>query len=162
MKTRAARTQDAEAICGLINYYAERGKMLHRSMQSIYDSLRNFHVAQINDGIVGCVASEVFWFDLAEIKSLAVAPQHTGKGIGSMLVRTAIEDLVHLGVGRIFTLTYERRFFEKLGFSVIDRNSLPEKVWRECITCPKLDHCDEIAMMLSPKGGEQSNENNRE
>ncbi len=146
--------QDAGAICKLINYYAERGRMLHRSMESIYASLREFQVAKADGKVVGCVAADVFWSDLAEIKSLAVSPEHQGMGIGAALVKAAIKDVRRLGINRIFALTYERGFFEKMGFKVIRRDSLPEKVWRECINCPKADHCDEIAMMLTPAGNQ--------
>lgn len=149
MILRHAQTADAEAICSLINHYAEQGLMLHRSMESTYDSLREFQVAIDDDGkIVGCVAVDIFWADLAEVKSLAVNPDMIGQGIGARLVAGAVEDARHMGVKRLFTLTYEQAFFQRQGFEVIDRNALPEKVWRECLVCPKADACDEIAMML--------------
>jgi amino-acid N-acetyltransferase len=146
---RPALVSDAAAICDLVNYYAERGNMLHRSLESVYDSLREFHVAESHSGeILGCVAVDIFWGDLAEIKSLAVSPQQTHHGVGSELVRAAIDDAKRLGIRKLFALTYKREFLERHGFEVIDRDTLPEKVWRECISCPKEDACDEIAMML--------------
>ena len=149
MILRYAQTVDAEAICSLINHYAEQGLMLHRSMESVYDSLREFQVAADDEGrVVGCVAVDIFWADLAEVKSLAVAPDMTGQGIGGRLLGAAIEDAGRMGVRRLFTLTYEQRFFRRQGFEVIDRGGLPEKVWRECLVCSKVDACDEIAMML--------------
>jgi len=152
MTLRCAQTVDAEAICSLINYYAERGQMLHRSMESAYNSLREFQVAIGDDGqVAGCVAVDIFWADLAEVKSLAVAPDMVGQGIGGQLLAAAIEDARRMGVKRLFTLTYEQGFFQRQGFEVIDRHDLPEKVWRECMACPKADACDEIAMMLTVK-----------
>jgi len=146
---RPARTQDVPAICELINHYAELGLMLHRSLQSAYESLREFLVAADGeDRIVGCVAVDVFWSDLAEVKSLAIAAEHRGRGIGRMLLAAAVEDARRLGIRKLFALTYEREFFQRHGFEVIDRHMLPEKVWRECVVCPKADACDEIAMML--------------
>jgi amino-acid N-acetyltransferase len=146
---RPARTSDAAAICSLVNYHAEQGKMLHRSMESVYDSLREFQVAEDDGGqVVACVAVDVFWDDLAEIKSLAVAPEQMGKGLGSQLVRAAVADARELGTRRLFALTYEQDFFARHGFKVIERQTLPEKVWRECVACPKADACDEIAMLL--------------
>ena len=121
--------------------------MLHRSLESVYETLREFHVGEEDADLVACVAVDVFWSDLAEVKSLAVAPDHTGAGIGRRMVRAAVEDARSLGIRRMFALTYEKEFFLAAGFEVIDRDSLPEKVWRECITCPKLDACDEIAMI---------------
>lgn len=148
MTIRPARVTDAAAICDLVNYYAERGTMLHRSLESVYAELREFHVAVADDGsIAGCIAVDVFWSDLAEIKSLAVRRADSGKGTGGGLMRAAIEDARVLGIRRLFSLTYEQAFFERYGFEVIDRQTLPEKVWRECIACPKVDACDEIAMM---------------
>jgi len=148
MRLRAAKTTDGQAICDLVNHYAEQGKMLHRSLESVYDSLRDFLVAEEDDGrVVGCVAVDIFWSDLAEVKSLAVAPDRTRSGVGSALVRAAMDSARSLGINRLFALTYEKTFFEHFGFTVIDRDTLPEKVWRECIVCPKLEACDEIAML---------------
>lgn len=146
--TRPARVEDAPAIFELINEYAERNIMLHRSMESLYESLRDFIVAQDADGrIIGCVALDIFWADLAEIKSLAAAPDARGQGVGYSLLAAAVGQAGRLGIGKLFALTYEQEFFARQGFDVIDRNDLPEKVWRECIACPKVDNCDEIAMM---------------
>jgi amino-acid N-acetyltransferase len=138
---------DAEAICELVNYYAERGRMLHRSLESAYDSLREFLVAEDDGEVVGCVAVDVFWADLAEIKSLAVRPGRQGRGVGAGLMAAAEEDARRLGVRRLFALTYESEFFASQGFEEINRETLPEKVWRECIACAKFHACDEIAMM---------------
>lgn len=138
---------DAQAICDLINYHAERGRMLHRSMENIYDMLREFHVAEEDGRIVGCVAVGIFWADLAEVRSLAVSPDRQGQGLGRALLAAAVEDARQIGVRKLFALTYEKEFFVAHGFEQIDRRTLPEKVWRECIACPKHDACDEIAMM---------------
>lgn len=148
MKVRHARVSDAAAICELINGYAERGRMLHRSLENVYGSLRDFQVLEAGGGrIVGCAAVDVFWADLAEVKSLAVAPDCVGRGLGRKLLAAAVDDAARLGVQRLFALTYEKEFFAKQGFTVIERDTLPEKVWRECVTCPKADACDEIAMI---------------
>jgi amino-acid N-acetyltransferase len=152
MKIRPAHTSDAATICSLVNHYAERGRMLHRSLESVYDSLREFLVAEEGGRLVGCVAVDVSWADLAEVKSLAVAPGQVGKGIGAALVRAAVADARKIGVKKLFALTYEREFFLKQGFRVMSRDALPEKVWRECIYCPKSEACDEIAMMTQLGG----------
>jgi len=150
MIVRPARMTDAAAICGLINEYAERGRMLHRSLESVYESLREFQVGEADDGrVVACVAVDTFWADLAEIKSLAVAPDRLGEGLGTRMAAAAIADARRIGVKKLFALTYEKEFFARQGFEVIDRDTLPEKVWRECIACPKADACDEVAMILN-------------
>jgi amino-acid N-acetyltransferase len=157
MKIRPARVEDAASICGLINYYAERGRMLHRSLESVYEALREFQVAQDDaGGVIGCVAVDVYWGNLAEVKSLAVAPESRGGGIGTLLVKAAIRDARALGLKKLFALTYEKDFFLRLGFQVIRREKLPEKVWRECIGCLKSDACDEIAMILELSSRERS------
>ena len=146
---RAANVSDASAVCELVNYYAERGRMLHRSLESVYDSLREFIVANDEQGrLVGCVALSIYWADLAEVKSLAVSPDCRGQGVGGMLIDAAIADARRLGLKKIFALTYEKEFFSKQGFEMIDRETLPDKVWRVCIACPKVDACDETAMVL--------------
>jgi len=150
MTIRPARISDAADICDIVNYYAERGLMLHRSLESVYDALREFHVAvDDQDHVVACCAVDIFWADLAEVKSVAVRPDARGKGIGGDLMRDAIASAKQLGVRRLFSLTYEQAFFERHGFAVIDRHALPEKVWRECIACPRVDACDEIAMIMT-------------
>lgn len=148
MTVRHARVTDAKRICEIVNHHAERARMLHRSLESVYDTVREFLVAEDDGGrVVGCVAVDVAWSDLAEIKSLAVAPDAQGRGIGSELLSAAERDARGVGVRRLFALTYEERFFARHGFERIDRDTLPVKVWRECIACPRFDHCDEIAMM---------------
>lgn len=157
MKIRKANVLDARGICELVNDYAEQGLMLHRSLESVYTRIREFHVAVDEAGAVaGCVAVAIFWADLAEVKSLAVADSQRGRGLGRKLVEAAIADAAGLGVRRLFALTYERGFFERLGFEVVDRQMLPEKVWTECLACPKAHCCDEIAMIYRavPAGGE--------
>lgn len=148
IRMRPARMNDARTICSLINYYAERGRMLHRSLESVYDAIREFQVACEPSGrIIGCVALDTFWADLAEIKSLAVANDRRRMGIGRKLLLAALRDARRMSIRKVFALTYEQAFFESLGFKTIGRDHLPEKVWTECIYCPKADACDEIAMM---------------
>lgn len=145
---------DAVAICDIINYHAERGRMLHRSLEAVYDTLRNFLVAEEDGQVVGCVAVELVWADLAEVKSLAVRPDYIGKGVGRALVDGAVADARNLGVLRLFALTYERDFFVRRGFRVISMDELPSKVWTDCVNCPRRTACDEIAVLmdLAPTG----------
>ena len=145
---RPARMSDAEAICGLVNSYAERGMMLHRSLENIYECLRDFLVCCRGGRLVGCVALSMCGKDLGEIRSLAVARGQQGKGVGRALVVRAAEDGKSLGLDRLFALSCEPAFFHKLGFRTVDKAALPTKVWRDCIHCPRADHCDEVATVL--------------
>ncbi len=152
MKVRNAKIADAKAICSLISNYAERDRMLPRSMPDIYENLQAFTVVELNGNVVGCCALAIIWADLAEIKSLAVDEAKKGSGVGKVLVNTALERARQLGLARIFALTLNPDFFEKLGFHIIEKDSLPMKVWKDCAKCPKQQNCDEIAVIntLSP------------
>ena len=147
MEVRSAKTTDVERICELINEYAEQDKMLHRSMADVYERLQTFLVCTGNRRIVGCCSLEVVWSDLAEIKSLAVDIAQIGRGVGRDLVATALERARQLGVRRVFALTLEPGFFTTLGFTFVDKETLPMKVWSDCAACPKQEHCDEIAVI---------------
>ncbi len=147
MKVRSAKIPDAEAIYSLINFYAEQDKMLFRSMADIYENLQVFTVAEVGGNVVGCCALQIIWSDLAEIKSLAVDEANKGAGVGKMLVAAAIEQAGQLGLSRVFALTLNPDFFEKMGFEIIDKDTLPMKVWSDCARCPKQQNCDEIAVI---------------
>ena len=64
------------------------------------------------------------------------------------LVKACIDEAGELGIKRVFALTYQRIFFEKLGFHEIDKAQLPHKIWGDCLKCSKFPGCDEIAMVL--------------
>jgi amino-acid N-acetyltransferase len=149
METRNARVDDAKAIAALINCYAEHDKMLFRSLADIYENLQTFTVAEAEGEVVGCCALEVVWADLAELKSVAVTPARKGTGIGRVLVAAALEQARRLGVAKVFALTLEPQFFEKMGFRVLEKDDLPMKVWSDCARCPKQQECDEVAVALT-------------
>ena len=146
---RNARLDDVEIIRELINEYAEQEIMLFRSLADLYDSLRDFKLYEYEGRVVGCCALQIVWGDLAEVKSLAVAPGYQGKGIGSDLLQAVIAEARELHLPKIFTLTLEAPFFIKAGFAQVPMDTLPHKVWSECVHCPKQDKCDEIAMVLN-------------
>jgi len=145
MKTRNAKIVDAKAIYSLVNFYAEREKMLFRSMADIYENLQTFTVAELDGKIVGCCALQIIWADLAEIKSLAVDQANAGAGAGKMLVGAALQQARELGLARVFALTLTAGFFEKLGFRIIEKETLPMKVWKDCAKCSKQQNCDDVA-----------------
>ena len=121
--------------------------MLFKSYAQLYESLRDFAVFERDGNVLGCTALAIIWADLAEIRSLAVDDAYRGRGIGSRLVQWTIDEARRLQIRRIMSLTYERAFFEKFGFEVVDKDTLPLKVWSDCVRCPKRDGCDEIAMV---------------
>ncbi|MFA5554583.1 MAG: N-acetyltransferase [Phycisphaerae bacterium] len=147
MNVRSAKVSDAKTINALISNYAEHDKMLFRSLADIYEKIQSFVVAEQDGNVIGCCCLQVIWSDLAEITSLAVEESKKGIGIGTALVQAAVEKAKKIGLKRLFALTMEPVFFEKIGFKRIDMDQLPMKVWSDCARCPKQDNCDEIAVV---------------
>ena len=146
---RTATVHDVPRISEIINSHAELGRMLFKSYAQLYESLRDFAVFEKDGQVVGTVALSIIWADLAEVRSLAVDENFRGQGIGRKLVEWTIDEARRLYVRRLMSLTYEQTFFEKLGFEVVAKETLPLKVWSDCVRCPKRDGCDEIAMVLT-------------
>lgn len=149
---RKATVNDAVAIHQLINTAARRGQMLGRALAEIYENIRDYYVAVERRRVVAVCGMHVNWEDLAEIKSLVVAPSYQGRGFGRLLVNACMAEGQMLGVHRFYALTYVEEFFKKLGFRKVSRERLPQKVWSECIRCHKFPDCDEVAMLLELKG----------
>ena len=146
---RKATIKDIKAIHALLHQYGREGQLLPRPLSVLYDHVRDFtvYVDNKDGGVLGCCALQFCWDDLAEIRSLAVHPEHVGKGIGSKLVEHALSDAKSFGIQKVFALTYRPSFFNRFGFQQIDRSELPIKIWADCISCIKFPDCDEIAMM---------------
>ena len=145
---RPATIHDVPRIQEIINSHAELGRMLFKSLAQLFEDLRDFAVYENETGqVVGCVALTIIWADMAEVRSLAVDEGQRGRGIGRQLVEWSVDEARRLGIRKIMSLTYEQRFFEKLGFEVVNKDTLPLKVWSDCVRCPKRDGCDEIAMV---------------
>jgi amino-acid N-acetyltransferase len=121
--------------------------MLFKSFAQLYEHLRDFAVFEEDGEFCGCVALAILWADLAEVRSLAVDERFRGRGIGTQLVQWCLEEGRSLQIRKIMSLTYEQRFFERLGFEVVEKETLPLKVWSDCVKCPKNANCDEIAMV---------------
>jgi len=148
---RPAEMKDVESILELINDYAKQGLMLPRSPFDIYRKLTAFCVCEIEGKVVGCSHLSIAWKDLAEVASLAVSPDYKGKGFGRALVDWQKKQAENLGISRLFTLTYQVGFFEKCGFYKVEKETLPHKVFGDCLRCPKIDNCDENALIYDIK-----------
>jgi len=144
---RKAKIKDIKQIQELINAFARQNIMLPRSLNELYDNIRDFWVAEEKGRVAGCAALHISWDDLAEIKSLAVAKRYQKKGLGRELINACLEEAVDLGAKKLFVLTYKPAFFKKFGFKHVLHASLPHKIWAECINCCKFPNCQESALL---------------
>ena len=144
---RRARLGDVEPLYQMIQGYAERGIMLPRSRKVLEKQIEEFVVAESDGMVIGCGSLCRLGSDLVEIRSLGISEGYKGKGIGSMLVSTLLEEAKRREIPKVMALTYEVSFFVKNGFSVVEKEIFPEKVWTDCIHCKKQHACDEIAVL---------------
>ena len=147
---RQAKFEDTQAIQNLICLYSEDGKMLYRSLEDIEKSIADFRVYEKLGEVIGIVNLKFGWDKLVEIRSLGVDPRFHRQGIATKMVKEGIEQtLLNKNCDTVFVLTYAIPLFEKLGFQIIDKINLPQKVWNDCQQCLHQDNCDEIAMSIS-------------
>ncbi|WP_305046249.1 N-acetyltransferase [Geoalkalibacter sp.] len=145
---RKAVIADAKPIHKLLMGYAKDGQMLPRSLQEIYENIRDFYVFEEQGQVLGTVCLNICWEDLAEVRSLAVAENQIGRGIGRHLVEACLAEARQFGLRRVFALTYKQDFFARLGFHEIEKSQLPHKIWSDCLKCAKFPDCDEIAVCI--------------
>lgn len=155
-KIQKARVEDVTKIYKLINKFAKKNLMLPRVLNEIYEKLQEFFVIKRGDNLIGCVALHLTWTGrdedvLAEIRSLAIEEEYQNKGFGTKLVLRVEKEAKKLGVKKIFVLTFVPEFFNRLGYEEIPRETLPHKVWTECINCPFFMECKEIPLIKTVK-----------
>ena len=146
---RKARVEDIKQIQEIINAFAKQDLMLPRSLNELYENLRDFWVVEDKKKVVGCAALHISWDDLAEVKSVAVARSKQKKGFGRILVSACLNEAKEMGARKVFVLTYKPEYFKKFGFKRVKHADLPHKVWAECINCCKFPNCQEIALLKS-------------
>lgn len=151
MIVRAAQRSDIAPMRALIDRYAAEDRMLERSESFLEANLADFLVAE-GDGFLGCGALATLTGDLAELRSLAVAPEAAGRGVGAAIVAACVQRARERGLRRVFALTLVPEFFQKCGFTLTSLGRLPEKSASECPVCPKRFACDEQAMLLHLDG----------
>ncbi|OGP14232.1 MAG: GNAT family N-acetyltransferase [Deltaproteobacteria bacterium GWA2_54_12] len=149
---RKAVSGDVPAIYEIVEAFAKKGIMLHRAETDICDSLRDFFVYESDGAVVGTCALHICSSDMGEIRSLAVREGHTRAGIGTKLVTACLDEARSLGLKKVFALTYQTAFFNKLRFKVINKDLLPHKIWGDCIKCVKFPNCDENAVIIAIEG----------
>ena len=147
VKSRNALLSDVDFIHAILQPYAHLGTLLPRSVPELCENVRDFVVALDGSRIVGCGALHLYGQHLAEIRSIAVAPESKGRGVGRLLVQALLDEAGRHSVTCVCLFTRVPRFFGHLGFEIARREELPDKIYKDCVGCPKLFECDEIAMV---------------
>ncbi|HLP05028.1 MAG TPA: arsenic resistance N-acetyltransferase ArsN2 [Paludibacter sp.] len=108
------------------------------------DGTAIFHVAQSGGKVLGCVAVETYGGS-GLLRSLAVGADSRGKGIGLQLVDIAEENARGNGLESLYLLTTTAAaFFQKLGWEIIERASVPDGIARSsefASVCPTTAVC---------------------
>ena len=146
LSTRNAALPDVEHIHAIIRSYSGNGTLLPRTVSELCENVRDFVVAEHDGQIIGCGALHLYGPHLAEIRSIAVVPSAKGLGAGAKLVRALMDEAERHRVSCVCLFTRIPQFFAHMGFSVATREALPDKIYKDCIHCPNLHACDEIAM----------------
>jgi amino-acid N-acetyltransferase len=147
MFTRKARLQDAQNIYDLVHSLSGDGTLLPRDFAEICENVRDFCVVESKDGeFLGCGALHLYGPHLAEVRSIVVTPEAKGRGAGSELLYALLAEAESNGVPCVCLFTRIPEFFTRHGFQVVERNRIPDKIYKDCQQCPRLHACDEVAM----------------
>jgi amino-acid N-acetyltransferase len=147
LRTRKAMLPDAAEIHALIRSYSGDGTLLPRSFADICENIRDFVVAEQKGTIVGCGALHIYGPHLCEVRSIAVSPASRGRGAGQKIVRALVEEARRHHIDSICLFTRIPDFFAHLGFGIGRREDLPDKIFKDCLACPRLHCCDEVPMV---------------
>ena len=150
VRTRNAVLPDVEAIHAIMEPYYGDGTLLPRHIPELCENIRDFVVAEDQGEIVGCGALHLYGLHLAEIRSIAVHLGAQGRGAGRLLVKALLKEAERHNVTCVCLFTRIPDFFAQVGFSVASREALPDKLYKDCIHCPRFFDCDEIAMVRGP------------
>ncbi|MHA6530388.1 N-acetyltransferase [Paenibacillus sp. BAC0078] len=144
---RNATVEDVEPLYLMIEEYAQRGIMLPRSRQALTRQIDQFVVAELDGKFIGCGSLFRLGADLVEVRSIGLRDEGKGKGVGSMILEKLTEEARRQKIPKIMALTYAVDFFLRNGFTVVEKEIFPEKVWTDCVNCKKQHACDEIAVL---------------
>lgn len=140
--------KDIAEMIALVEPEVKKGVILPRSQEEMANTIRSYYVAKAEGRIVGFCALHIYSPSLAEVRSLIVKEEYRSNGIGKGLVELLLEEGKRLGIEEVLVLTYQERFFKALGFSVIEKEEIPNpKIWTDCIKCKHFPKCNEIALL---------------
>ncbi len=145
---RKPTLRDIPSMQSLVAPEIESGVILSRSNDEIATNIRSYWLALDGEKIIGFCALHIHSPLLAELRSMIIDPNYRGRNIGSALVEKACEEGERLGLKEVLALTYQQRFFERLGFVEIPKESIPEhKIWADCIKCKHFPVCNEVSLI---------------
>ncbi len=148
---RKARLQDATNIYELVNSLSGDGTLLKRSYAEICENIRDFTIAESEGSVfLGCGALHLYGPHLAEVRSIVVKPEAKGQGAGSKLLKSLLEEAEDHSVASVCLFTRIPDFFFHFRFRTVDRTAMPDKIYKDCQSCPRLYACDEVAMVRGP------------
>jgi len=151
IRIHKAFLQDARKVFDLVNSLSGDGTLLQRSYAEICENIRDFTVAETSEGeFLGCGALHLYGPHLAEVRSIVMKPEAKGKGAGGLLLKALVEEAEQHAVLSVCLFTRIPDFFEHFGFRVAERDAMPDKIYKDCQTCPRLYACDEVAMVRGP------------
>jgi N-acetylglutamate synthase-like GNAT family acetyltransferase len=149
MRTRRAKISDVPAIHSLVAHYAAQALLLPRAQKEIRANIGHFIVQEDGHRVVSCLSLESYGADLAEIRSIAVNPENRGQGLGARLIAFALAEARRRGIARVLAVTHAPQFFERQGFTAAARQSLTEKIERDCRTCSQQRTCKLVAAIAT-------------
>jgi amino-acid N-acetyltransferase len=150
MRTRSAKLPDVGEIFLLITDLANRDVLLPRTLPEICENIRDFVVVEEEGQFLGCGALHLYGPHLAEIRSIAVKPEVQGRGAGKLLVKALLAEAQRQKVECVCLFTRIPDFFARMGFALAAKEDLPDKLYKDCLRCPKLNSCDETTMVRGP------------
>lgn len=145
---KKASLLDIPAMQSLVEPEIQSGVILYRSDDEIATNIRSYTLAMDGDKLVGFCALHIHSPNLAEVRSMIIDSSYRGQNIGSTLVSKVCDEGILLGLREVLALTYQRTFFERLGFVEIPKETIPEhKIWTDCIKCKHFPICNEVSLI---------------
>lgn len=139
---------DIEKMQEIVKLEVDKGTILLRTEDEMANTIRSYTVVEVDGETAGFTALHIHSRRLSEVRSLIISEKFRGLKLGKKLVEACIEEGIKLGLKQILSLTYQKGFFEALGFDEIEKDQIPEhKIWADCIRCKHFPKCDEIAMV---------------
>jgi amino-acid N-acetyltransferase len=158
---RKAKLNDVPGLFAMIDHYVAQRIMLARTLTDLYESVREFTVAEEDGQVTACGALKLFSPELGEIRSLCVAPGQQSRGVGRAIIDELLAEAVHFKLKTIFALTVAPDFFARCGFRETARERFPVKIWRDCLRCDRYFHCNETTVAIDLAARENSEAESR-